>query len=702
MTAAELRTAFGRWRAEHGFTSQQTAALGWKYFSAEEAGKLWPRLPSALVRAGFIIPYHDVDGKLNGHRRWRNLDLTLRGFAAVTGHAACPPRYVTELESLPAVYIPRLVPPHFKWRTAASDPSQFLLVTEGEAKAQQATLHGFPTLGLGGVWSFRSKRQGWSLLPDLERWVLPRRKIYVVFDSDSAEKTEVRFAQNVLCQELTLRAARVHAVTIPALPELTKTGLDDFLLYYKERGPDELRRLLNETPEWAESAELARMNTKAIFVNNLAVVHMLDDGTNLSERKFYFRHATLTYPMHAVRNKQPVIVNRPTAAAWVKWPGRASCSRLTFDPTADPLDVTERGEYNLYRGLTATPKEGNVAPWLALRDHLFPEEDARRWFTCWLAYPLQRLAERADPKMHSCAALISDTEGTGKGLIVAPVRNIYGPNARALTPADFRTEFTEWARHLLFAQGNEITGKQSRDFADDLKALITEPEIRIREMFTPAYMLPNHLNLYFTSNHHDAFFLGFKDRRFFVHRTPEVKIVDAWDRARVDAYVEWMALPDAAAALFYYLLHVRLGNWDHRQPPETVAKLEMQEQSANQLDLWARAVKENPELSLKKFQLSKETSTWDNSYAKRKLWIAEELLPFFDPAGKRGFTSRAMGNSLRTTGWYHVLRGRQIRNLRGYGKKPVWALPRYAEEVSQLSERAIAKLFNDERKESGL
>ena len=125
-----------------------------------------------------------------------------------------------------------------------------LLITEGEKKALCASQHGFPCIGLVGVYGWKSKRQE-GLLPALEAIAWQGRQTRIVFDSDIADKPEVQEAESRLAKLLCDRGAVVKVVRLPHGPpdasdKPTKMGLDDFLVAH---GPGALRKLLDEADE---------------------------------------------------------------------------------------------------------------------------------------------------------------------------------------------------------------------------------------------------------------------------------------------------------------------------------------------------------------------------------------------------------------------------------------------------------------------
>ncbi|WP_202920858.1 DUF3854 domain-containing protein [Urbifossiella limnaea] len=135
-------------------------------------------------------------------------------------------------------------------RAALADPTVALLITEGEKKALCADQHGLPCVGLGGVWAWQKKRDRDAdgkgtgpreLIPDLDGVAWPGRKVFITFDSDLTDKLDVQWAEYHLADVLRQCGADVRVVRLPAEPDGSKNGLDDYLVLH---GPDELRKLV--------------------------------------------------------------------------------------------------------------------------------------------------------------------------------------------------------------------------------------------------------------------------------------------------------------------------------------------------------------------------------------------------------------------------------------------------------------------------
>jgi hypothetical protein len=124
---------------------------------------------------------------------------------------------------------------------ALSDPSQAIVITEGEKKAAKADQEGFACIGLTGVDCWGSNGE---MIADLAAVAWQGRTVYIVYDSDAASKPAVRAAAERLAKALRARGAVVRVVELPPGPDGQKVGLDDFLAARGANGPEALRELL--------------------------------------------------------------------------------------------------------------------------------------------------------------------------------------------------------------------------------------------------------------------------------------------------------------------------------------------------------------------------------------------------------------------------------------------------------------------------
>ncbi len=170
-----------------------------------------------------------------------------------------------------------------------------LLITEGEKKSAKADQHGLACIGLGGVDAWSRKREKGpggkktakrELIFDFYEVSLNGREVFIVFDSDLAEKPSVQRAEWSLSQALAERGAIVKVVRLPNGPpdangEPTKIGLDDYLVAHSA---DELRELLNaamppEKPKRQNDRAEILISTHEAEINEQAIQALSKDDT---------------------------------------------------------------------------------------------------------------------------------------------------------------------------------------------------------------------------------------------------------------------------------------------------------------------------------------------------------------------------------------------------------------------------------------
>jgi Domain of unknown function (DUF3854) len=137
----------------------------------------------------------------------------------------------------PADTYPRLYVPAALDASILQDPTQLMVITEGEKKAQRAVQDGLPCVAFPGAW-------GWSYGhkpgPELDRIPWQGRPVVIIFDADAAWNPQVALGEARLTHELHRRGAWVFVLRLPARRG-DKVGLDDFLLCC---GPERLLDLI--------------------------------------------------------------------------------------------------------------------------------------------------------------------------------------------------------------------------------------------------------------------------------------------------------------------------------------------------------------------------------------------------------------------------------------------------------------------------
>lgn len=660
--------------AGSALTATDAKRLGMYAVTAPDA----KALKLTATAAAFVIPYFDLHGKPTKFYRARYVEDTRKGFDALTGKKAL--RYTQPGDSVTELYLPPLI----DWAAIAAKPEVPLLITEGELKAACTTKHGLPTLGLGGVWSFQSKKHGTPLLPAFDLFELAGRTVYIVYDSDAVTNPDVVAAELRLAKRLVERGAVVYIGRLPPNEQIHKVGLDDYIVL---NGVDELReRVLAEAFEYTGSAALHQLNTRVLYVRDPGFIWDHELSQRMSPAAFK-EHAfsNLHYFEKRVIGKSETMVKVPAAPAWLTWEHRAEVKGLAFAPGVDR--ITPEGTLNLWTGWgVKVPRAGNIAPWQSLLQHLFGgDAQAQLWFERWCAYPLQN----PGAKMAVAAAIWGSTHGSGKTLVGHTLMRIYGPaHSAELKDTDLDEERNEWAENKQFVLADDITARGDRKFMRRLMTMITQKFMRLNPKYIPSYSAADLINYYFTSNDPDALYMDDGDRRFFIWEVLAGKYLP------YKAYVAWRDSEDGIAALWYYLLQLPLGDFDPQAPaPETIGKLSMIHLGKSDLGAWVRDLKDNTEAMLRRAGL------------KGDLFSAKELHALFDPTGEKRASPNALARELKRAGFQPPATGNSLRlpdgsNVLVYAvlNGPVWAKAKWSDACKHYIETRPASMWAPTKK----
>lgn len=575
---------------------------------------------------GVKIPYFTLEGKVNGHYRFRYLEDTRSQFDRLTTGKGI--RYSQPANSGLSIYLPP-VGVGAEWQSVSQDVTQPVVITEGEFKAACACKLGYSTIGLGGVWAFKVKDEP---LPLLKAFKWAERRVFVVYDSDAVSNPQVNKAEAALCRLLGEWGAVPHIVRLPTGAR-GKQGLDDYLM---AAGPDKFDRLLVEAVPYAEVQRLHELNERLIVIKNPSMIAERDTGYLMNRNLLLgVNYSNVTHVETMIDAKGNIKKKRvKTAEAWMDWPGRAEAKSITFAPGKPEF---YDGQYNAWKGWPFEPdSKAGVKPWLALLDYTFKDNDPahRRWFEQWCAYPLQH----PGAKLATACVFFGVQQGTGKTFIGLSLKEIYGAYGAQLKEGDLHDDRNEWARNRQFILGDEVTGSDRVHMADRLKGMITQKEVRINPKYVSSYFIPDCINYYFTSNRCNAFILSGKDRRYFVIEMDNDPLPDKFYKD----YEEWLYRGGGGAALFDYLLKLDLTGFNPQGwAPFTSAKKIMEESGKSEVEAWVNDLIEN----------------YDTICPDRDLLTASDVVMMFDPDGRRKVNVVIMGRVLKEAGVRRPNRG---------------------------------------------
>lgn len=619
-----------------GLTKADATKLGFKVLPKVQTNTLVSKRLEA-----YKIPYYSIKGKETEFFRVRFLEEEQPKFNAINNKVI---RYSQPEDTLPRLYFP--FAKDGRWKVLAKDVEQPLFITEGEKKAAKATKEGLPTIGLGGVWAWKSKKKNLDLLPEFFDINWKHRSVYLVFDNDLRFNYNVLGALNAFSKKLTDLGAVVHIIFLP-YDGSTKMGLDDYLVEYSADD------LLQETTQPFElSHALWDMNDKVAFIESPPSFYILKtrDVTTkavLVDTVFPF----LKHKEQSINSKGDVSTKEvKSASRWVDWEHRRTHSKLEYAP-GHPVTLPN-GALNIWEGWGVEPKKGDTKPFYKLLELIMGDSpEFMNWFIKWLAYPIQN----PGVKMYSSVLLYGWAKGTGKTFIGHIMGDIYGSNYTEISDEELHDDYNDWAEGKQFILGEEVSGSDKRRENDRIKHMITRETIAVRKKYVPRYTLRDCTNYLFTSQHPDAFFIESGDRRLAVH-----EVINKEDRTFYDKIDTWRKKDGGPSHLFYNLLHeVDLQDFNPRdEAPHTASKADMEVLSRSDLDNFAHDLRDDPVsvLSVNGVKTDKE------------IFVLDELIQVYDPEGKKGTHNKAMGNSLRRAGF------RMHSVLTKHGTKRLWPI----------------------------
>jgi hypothetical protein len=588
----DVQSLYNEKLASSGLSPGDGKALGFSFLTREEARA------EGIIFAGHAlpllkIPYFDpfTGTPLAAGPKWPPF-FRVRCLAEPVPVPKKFHKYTQPANSAACAYFPRLT----DWAPLLADPTKFLLITEGELKAAKACREGYPTIGLGGVDNFRSRKDGGEMLPELEKINWVQRSVYIVYDSDIKMNPHISSAAQRLADELWQRGAIPYLITIPDIAD-GKSGLDDYLVANNNTAFD----YLFDHAEYISSVKaLFDLNKRyAVLTEGTSEVVDMRDGVKIRSEQLVYRTAKRADERRIGPNGQVVHERVNAARAWLNWMLRVEARRLVFNPALPPLALVDNDcggyDFNTWCGFAVEPRKGDISPFLNLLAHLFTgaPKGTLDWFINWLAYPVKH----PGAKLLTAVVIHGMAHGSGKTLVGETMRRVYGNAYTVIGQAELEADFNEWAGSKTFILGDDITGIDKLKIHDTLKKMVTQKVARINPKGLTAYELEDRANMLFTSNRANSFYLDRDDRRFFVWEVPESAGVLA--RAFYIDYLEWLDERGGAAALLHWFMHRDTKGFDPGAPAlVTAAKIKMREESRSDLTNWAEDLRRDPDSML--------------------------------------------------------------------------------------------------------
>ncbi len=198
------------------------------------------------------------------------------------------------------------------------------------------------------------------------------------------------------------------------------------------------------------------------------------------------------------------------ANAWLDHPDRREYNGIVFAPNQEMHE-----NYNLYRGLAYKPKKGN---WERLCNHIGEVvcggyELIFNYVMAWMADAVQ------DPggERPGVALVMRGGKGVGKGIFARTFGELFGNHFLHIThQSQLVGKFNNHQKDALIVFADECFWAGDKLSEGVLKAMITEPTIRVEPKGKDSFAVKNHMRVIIASNESWVVPASLGERRFLV------------------------------------------------------------------------------------------------------------------------------------------------------------------------------------------
>ncbi len=260
----------------------------------------------------------------------------------------------------------------------------------------------------------------------------------------------------------------------------------------------------------------------------------------------------------------------PMGHAWFTHEAARRYDYVAFVPREDAPDNV----YNLFRGWSVTPKEGDCELFLDFVHNIICDWD-ESYFTYlmdWAAHLFQKPEEPGQ-----VAVVLRGKQGIGKGYFTKTLGSLMGNHfAHVKNVRHLLGNFNAHLRNKLLVFGDEVFGTNEQSARGVLKAMITEETQDIEQKGVDVVREDRYFRIILSSNEGWAVPAELDDRRFFVlNVTHPLRDSEKEKNDYFDVLTDW-ADNGGHQYLLHHLLTRDISRFNHRLRPQTAALVDQQ------------------------------------------------------------------------------------------------------------------------------
>ena len=193
------------------------------------------------------------------------------------------------------------------------------------------------------------------------------------------------------------------------------------------------------------------------------------------------------------KNGDIVIEQVNPVKLWLTHPERRTARGLVFLPEGQKI-----GAYNLWRGWSCEPEEGDVSMFTDWMFDIIADRDEAnyKWIMGWCAQMVQEPMTKI-----GVATVLRGLKGTGKSKLGELLGGLFPQHHKTISRQEQLVgNFNRHLEDCLLLQAEEAFWAGSKSAEGALKDLVTNPRIMIERKGVDSYMAPNFTRILFTSN----------------------------------------------------------------------------------------------------------------------------------------------------------------------------------------------------------